>query len=286
MLSYQHAYHAGNPADVHKHTVLAAVLAQLTQKPAPLHYAETHAGRGLYPVSGGEMQKLREYATGLAKLPWGAPPTALSSPYLAAVQRFNTVAEGLTTVPGSPAVAVNALRPQDLLHLCEAHPQEFTHLQTAFQGALARPNVHLHQADGPTRIAKLIRPGQRWLVCVDPSYERKTDYADTAAQVQALLAVAPQACVLVWYPRLANSPHTALVQGLMAGAGVPSLWHSSWRWPAPKSGKMGMIGSGMLAINLPFPLGAGNEPALPTLLEATAHVLGATAKATWLQGRA
>ena len=124
MLSYQHAYHAGNAADVHKHTVLAAVLAQLTQKPAPLHYAETHAGRGLYPVNGGEMQKLREYATGLAKLPWVAPPTALSSPYLAAVQRFNTVAEGLTTVPGSPAVAVNALRPQDVLHLCEAHPRE------------------------------------------------------------------------------------------------------------------------------------------------------------------
>jgi hypothetical protein len=33
MLSYQHAYHAGNLADVHKHALLAWMLDYLTRKP-------------------------------------------------------------------------------------------------------------------------------------------------------------------------------------------------------------------------------------------------------------
>ena len=47
MLSYQHGYHAGNLADVHKHALLAWALDYLTQKDKPLSYIETHAGRGL-----------------------------------------------------------------------------------------------------------------------------------------------------------------------------------------------------------------------------------------------
>ena len=57
MLSYQHAYHAGNLADVHKHGALAALLAYLTAKDKPLSYFETHAGRGLYDLSGAEACK-------------------------------------------------------------------------------------------------------------------------------------------------------------------------------------------------------------------------------------
>lgn len=44
MLSYQHAYHAGNLADVQKHALLAWMLAYLTRKDKPLTYMETHAG--------------------------------------------------------------------------------------------------------------------------------------------------------------------------------------------------------------------------------------------------
>ena len=54
MLSYQHAYHAGNPADVHKHALLAAMLDYLTAKDKPLTYIETHAGRGLYDLAAPE----------------------------------------------------------------------------------------------------------------------------------------------------------------------------------------------------------------------------------------
>ena len=45
-LSYQHMYHAGNIADVHKHAMLALTLDYMVQKDKPLSYIESHAGRG------------------------------------------------------------------------------------------------------------------------------------------------------------------------------------------------------------------------------------------------
>src|SRR5690606_24902444 len=57
MLSYQHIYHAGNLADVHKHAMLASLLAYLGRKDKPLTYLETHAGRGLYRLDAPEAVK-------------------------------------------------------------------------------------------------------------------------------------------------------------------------------------------------------------------------------------
>jgi 23S rRNA (adenine2030-N6)-methyltransferase len=52
MLSYQHAYHAGGPADLHKHAALAALLALLKKKRSrAISYLETHAGRAVYDIT-------------------------------------------------------------------------------------------------------------------------------------------------------------------------------------------------------------------------------------------
>ena len=79
MLSYQHAYHAGNRADIQKHGLLASVLEILVRKERPLSYIETHAGRGVYDLTAAEAEKTGEAAQGwlslekdaLAKLPQG-----------------------------------------------------------------------------------------------------------------------------------------------------------------------------------------------------------------------
>ena len=68
MLSYQHIYHAGNPADVHKHASLCILLHRLTQKDKPLSYLETHAGRGVYDLSSKEALKTGEAARGFLKM--------------------------------------------------------------------------------------------------------------------------------------------------------------------------------------------------------------------------
>lgn len=57
MLSYQHAYHAGCLADVLKHGALAALRTHLRQKPKPLSYLETRAGRAVYDLSSAESEK-------------------------------------------------------------------------------------------------------------------------------------------------------------------------------------------------------------------------------------
>ena len=67
MLSYQHGYHAGGPADLHKHIVLAELLARLTAKPRGIAYVETHAGRGLYDLAAPEALKTGEAAQGIGR---------------------------------------------------------------------------------------------------------------------------------------------------------------------------------------------------------------------------
>ena len=68
MFSYRHAFHAGNHADVLKHTVLIAILRHLVQKEAPLAVFDTHAGAGLYRLDGDYAQTSGEAANGLLRL--------------------------------------------------------------------------------------------------------------------------------------------------------------------------------------------------------------------------
>ena len=53
MLSYLHGYHAGNAADVLKHSTLAFCLAYLKKKEKPLLCVDTHAGAGIYHLGDG-----------------------------------------------------------------------------------------------------------------------------------------------------------------------------------------------------------------------------------------
>ena len=70
MLSYRHAFHAGNHADVLKHFVLTQVLKYFIQKDKPFWYIDTHAGAGAYALDAGYALKLAEYKDGIGRL-WG-----------------------------------------------------------------------------------------------------------------------------------------------------------------------------------------------------------------------
>jgi 23S rRNA (adenine2030-N6)-methyltransferase len=125
MLSYQHGYHAGNMADVHKHGMLAWMLDYMIRKDKPLTYMETHAGRGLYDVTDDMALKTGEAAQGIAiARKW----FAADHPYARALDKV-AADHGPNAYPGSPLVAAHVLRPTDPLFLTELHPQEFGHLQ-------------------------------------------------------------------------------------------------------------------------------------------------------------
>ncbi|TNE33099.1 MAG: 23S rRNA (adenine(2030)-N(6))-methyltransferase RlmJ, partial [Alphaproteobacteria bacterium] len=121
-LSYQHIYHAGNPADIHKHLWLVAVLRYMTQKDKPLFWADTHAGRGLYDLTSKEAAKTAEAAAGIQKLLTAKIEHPLWQDYAAMLKRYNP--QGLTSYPGSAVLAAMLLRGGDRLSCFELHPQE------------------------------------------------------------------------------------------------------------------------------------------------------------------
>jgi 23S rRNA (adenine2030-N6)-methyltransferase len=201
MLSYQHIYHAGCAADVHKHAALALILSELVKNPAPVSYAETHAGRGLYDLNAPEALKTGEAKTGVMRLAAAKNMPDAMMPYM----RVITQKRG--EYPGSPLIAARLLRPQDTIDLCELHPQEFAALE---KNTKADNRITPHKADGYETV-KALKPS---LVFIDPSYEIKSEYEQAAAFAAALPA---QAAVILWMPLLAANRHEQPLQSLDSG---------------------------------------------------------------------
>ena len=178
MFSYRHAFHAGNHADVLKHTALIAVLRYLTQKDAPLMVIDTHAGAGLYRLDGdyantsGEARqgylKLRESASMTSSATGPSVPDALND-YLQLVQSFN--APGNHKIyPGSPFIIHQLLRPQDKLKLFELHPTDIKALVANTAQLEAGRRITTHREDGFEGLKKFLPPPhRRSLVLMDPS---------------------------------------------------------------------------------------------------------------------
>lgn len=251
MLSYQHAYHAGNLADLHKHALLASALDYLTRKDKPLSYIETHSGRGLYDLSAPEAVKTGEAAQGIGRL---AGAFAADHPFLRALQATHK-AYGAQAYPGSPLVAQSLLRDQDRLHLAELHPAEFT----ALRAAMRARNVRCYHQDGLALAASLCPPEpRRGLMLLDPSWEVKTDYAMIPQRLAKLARAWNVGTFMLWYPILDDGPHLPMIRTLRANH--PDLLVHEVRFPPARKGHR-MIGSGMAVINPPF----GLLPAAETL---------------------
>ncbi|MEQ8709428.1 MAG: 23S rRNA (adenine(2030)-N(6))-methyltransferase RlmJ [Rhodospirillales bacterium] len=251
MLSYQHIYHAGCLADVHKHAALAVLLARLTEKPKPLTYMETHAGRGAYDLMAPEALKTGEAKAGILRLlTSGSVPAA--HPYLRAIHATRTRL-GDDWYPGSPVIARSLLRHDDALHLMELHPQE----HAALKRMMARDGAQIHKRDGYEGVLAISPPAaRRGLVLIDPSYEIKSEYDQVSDFILALHRKWAEATILLWYPVLGQGFHRPVVRRLEA-AGLPDFWYREISFRTDDS-ETGMRGSGLLMINTPY----GVEPAL------------------------
>ena len=162
MLSYRHAFHAGNHADVLKHAVVTQLLDYLTQKDKPFWYIDTHSGAGLYALDHEWAQKKAEFDTGIGPL-WraaaaGEPMPALLDAYLDQVRELNPKGD-LKHYPGSPWPAWQMLRDADRLRLFELHSTEIKVLSNNFRGAGRR--VMLYDGDGFAGIKAILPPPPR-----------------------------------------------------------------------------------------------------------------------------
>jgi 23S rRNA (adenine2030-N6)-methyltransferase len=259
MLSYQHAFHAGNLADVQKHALLSWVLDYLTRKDKPLTYIETHAGRGLYRLTAPEAAKTAEAAQGILKhADWFAP----DHPYSLRLHETRTM-YGPDAYPGSPLIAALGLRETDTIHLAELHPQE----HTALTEAMADWGANIYKRDGLDLALALTPPTpRRGLLLCDPSYEVKDDY-DRIPRVFAQLAKKWNVGTLIlWYPLLQGDPHKAMVRALQTQHD-DHLVHEVTFPPAREGHRM--KGSGLFFANPPFGL-SEQAARLTTLYKALA----------------
>lgn len=244
MLSYRHAFHAGNFADVHKHAALVLGIEALRRKPAAFCVLDAYAGAGAYSLSG-PAELTGEWRDGIGKALAAADPPDALVPYLQCVRAANPPAV-LKDYPGSPALAAALLRERDRLVCLELHPTDHRLLKAYFA---ADRRVQVHRRDAHEGLPALLPPAEkRGLVLLDPPYERSEEYAEVPATLRRAYRRWPGGSYLLWYPLLAGNPHERLVADLAAGDIRRILVQELCLFPdAP-----GLRGSGLLWINPPW----------------------------------
>lgn len=271
MLSYRHAFHAGNHADVLKHSVLALVIEYFKQKEKPFWYIDTHAGAGLYRLDSAEAQKNAEHAGGIARLLAardGLP--ACVQPWLETIDRLNPDGK-LAAYPGSPWLAAQLLRPDDRLRLFEMHPQDTQLLAENFR---RDRRAVLAASDGFAGLKALLPPPpRRAVVLIDPPYELKEDYARVVDALRDATKRFPTGTYAIWYPLLARDEAQRL-PGQLQALQLPAL-RIELQVEKPH-GEFGMFGSGLFIVNPPWTLQAQLEVWLPILRD----LLGRAGEAT------
>ncbi len=263
MLSYLHAYHAGNFADVLKHSILVHTLDYLAQKPKPYFYLDTHSGPGLYKLSDSESQKNEEYLNGIAPL-WQSknlpPPIAR---YRQVIQQCNQEnnSQNLEYYPGSPWIAANLTREFDRLNFCELHPRESETLANNFQHD---HRIKLFNQDGFQRaIASLPPKERRGVVLIDPPYEIKQDYERVVEVLIASHKRFATGTYAIWYPVVKRQTIQKMLDDIQhSGIRNIQLFELGLR---PDTSERGMTSSGMIVINPPWTLWQAMEESLPFL---------------------
>ena len=278
MLSYRHAFHAGNHADVLKHLVTIQLLDYLGQKETAYTVIDTHAGAGMYALDGGYASKNAEFESGISRL-WSRKdlPPAIAE-YVNVVRKLNPDGK-LRFYPGSPYCADVTMREQDRLRLFELHPSDSKILTDNFRKLDAqRPRggnsrgkrVMITQGNGFVGLKALLPPpSRRGLVLIDPPYEVKDDYRLVKNTLEDALLRFSTGTYAVWYPVLNRMESRQMPEKLKR------LKANGWlnvtltvKTPSPDG--FGLHSSGMFVLNPPFTL----EPLLKELMPYLVKTLG------------
>lgn len=272
MLSYRHAFHAGNHADVLKHAVLVHLLAYLAQKDKAFWYVDTHTGGAGYTLDDAWAQKNAEYESGIARL-WDRKDLPASlAPYVAQVRELNPDGR-LRTYPGSSQIAMRMLREQDRMRLFELHSTESRGLQAHY--AKDAPRVMVQAGDGFDGLRSVLPPpSRRGLVLVDPSYEDKRDYARARAALEDALRRFATGVYVLWYPVVQRSESERFPEQLKQLQRKDWL-HATLTVKAPAADGYGLHGSGVFVLNPPWTLPAMLAEALPYLRDVLGQDPGA-----------
>lgn len=255
-MNYRHSFHAGNSADVVKHSLLIALVRALQLKQAALTLIDTHAGCGLYDLGSDEAQRTGEAMQGVRRA--FADPNPLLDDYRAAVQAVNVGSEP-HLYPGSPQILAQLLRPQDLLILNEKHPED----AYALRGVMRNTRAAVHERDAYELWLAMLPPRTpRGVVVVDPTYEQPDERARITATLAAAHRKWAHGVTVIWFPLKDRATHWRWVMQLRK-LGIPKLLRvEHWLYDSEQPGIYN--GAGLFIVNPPYAF----TQALPPLLEA------------------
>lgn len=286
MLSYRHAFHAGNHADVLKHFVTIQLLKYLGQKDTPYMYIDTHAGAGVYALDSAYAAKNAEFESGIAKL-WDRKdlPESLAE-YMQVVKALNPSGK-MRYYPGSPYCANSVMRQEDRLRLFELHPSDSKLLADNFRKLEAhaaeqgiRPStrgkrIMIEKGNGFLGLKALLPPpSRRGLVLIDPPYEDKTDYRSVVTTVADSLTRFATGTYAVWYPIL-NRPESRQLPDKLKRLPANGWLNVTLSVTTPSPDGFGLHSSGMFVHNPPWTLEATLREVMPYLVATLGNDVGA-----------
>lgn len=278
-MNYRHSFHAGNHADVLKHAVVLRMIRLMQRKEAPLCYLDSHAGTGLYDLTGTDAGRTGEYLDGIGRLWERDDLPELLADYRDAISPYNPDGE-LGLYPGSPQLAAAALRAHDRLILSELHPEDAATLREHFA---ADDRVAVHQRDGyelPRAFLPVAEKRALWLL--DPPFEKADDLERCVAEVQAAVQRMRQTIIALWYP-IKDERDLRDFYRRMGDAGLPKVLRIELG-VRPMDTRLGLNGSGLMLVNPPWPLWEQLEETLPWLASALAQSGGGSWRMDWLAG--
>ncbi len=262
MLSYRHSFHAGNFADVLKHTVQTLIIEALKQKPKAFVYYDTHAGAGKYSLFNKYSRKNAEYKEGIEKI-WQLPnPPQEITTYLTLIKELNPNGV-LQLYPGSPLVAHSLMPKQNRLELSELHPTDYLLLEQEFSHLRS---INVVQKDGYKHLNSKLPPIQRrGLVLIDPPYELKNEYHDVIKNIKQAHKRFATGIYAIWYP-VVSRHNTERFINQFKNAGIKNILRIELNIKQD-SNEHGMTGTGMIIINPPWKLAQQMHNLMPWLLE-------------------
>jgi 23S rRNA (adenine2030-N6)-methyltransferase len=279
MLAYRHLFHAGNFADVFKHSLLARLVLALQKKDKPFFVLDTHAGIGRYDLSHEWAQKNAEYKDGIAMI-WGRKDVPGEFiPYFDAIKGENS-ANALRFYPGSPRVVRRLLRPVDRMVLVELNKKDCENLAGLFGGDR---QTAVHLMDGYQSLRAFLPPKERrGLIFIDSSFDRAREFDRLTTGLEEAYRRFATGVYSLWYPLMEPLAMRAFERGLVA-TGIGKILQleisvQSEDW----SGNM--RGCGMLVVNPPFGFEAEARSMLKWLQPMLSRGDGGNYRVVWLAG--
>lgn len=247
-MNYRHGFHAGNFADLVKHALVLWLL-ERRQASGPVTVIDTHAGAGVYDLTG-DAARSKEAEAGVARLMAAADRPPLIEALAREVARLNPHG-GAGLYPGSPLLIAGRMRPVDRYVGFELNPPVLDLLE---QALAPFPRASAGGGDGYDQARAGAARAQGAFVLIDPPFERPDDYHRAADTGAAIVRADPRAMVAIWTPLKDMETFDGFLRRLEQ-AGVTRMLVAEARM-RPLANPMKLNGCAVVVLNPPAGAGA------------------------------